>query len=207
MQDTIDDIEILKQLVKGNAEAFDVLYQKYYQSIYNNICKMVADSLAAEDILQEVFLALWENKQKVHVDRSVAGWLFVVSYNKSATYLKQKLKESFIIQPGSVETVYVPLLHEEKNDEGIFQMQVDLIDDAVSHLPSRKKEAFRLCRFEGKTYEEVAERMGISVQSVKDYLKQATVFIKDYIKNNAHYVNSNSLAGIIFLLRHIHFAK
>ncbi|WP_431212046.1 RNA polymerase sigma factor [Puia sp. P3] len=68
--------------------AFDEIYHQYHNAVYSNIYKLVRQEAVAEDILQEVFIALWENRRRLEPAK-VAGWLFVTSYNKSVKYLKK----------------------------------------------------------------------------------------------------------------------
>jgi RNA polymerase sigma-70 factor (ECF subfamily) len=187
------EISLLHDLSSGSVTAFETLYHQYKQVVYANIYKMVRQPEAAEDILQEVFLALWQNRQKVHQDKSVGGWLFVVSYNKAATYLKQQLKSTIVLDEYPEN-----LPQEEQEDDELYHMQLSIVEDAINHLPARKKEVFRLCRLEGKPYEEVAEIVRISVPSVKDYLKQSTRFIKRYAEGE--YATTTGLTTLSLLI-------
>ena len=113
-----DEIVLIQQLSRGSIAAFDAFYHQYNQVVYANIIKMVKQPEAAEDLLQEVFLALWQNRHKLRQDRSVAGWLFVVSYNKAATYLKQQLKSAIVLVP---EENYPDIvLQEEPLEEDLY---------------------------------------------------------------------------------------
>ncbi|HZH54969.1 MAG TPA: sigma factor [Sphingobacteriaceae bacterium] len=82
----------LEALARGDSDAFDSIYHRYHQSIYANIFRIVRRSDHAEDILQDVFVTLWQYRHNLNQDRPVAGWLFVVSYNKSLTFLRQQLR-------------------------------------------------------------------------------------------------------------------
>jgi RNA polymerase sigma factor (sigma-70 family) len=168
---------------------FDALYHQHHQAVYANILKIVQQHEATEDILQEVFLAMWENREKLDTAR-VAGWLFVTSFNKSVKYLKKKEKEH---APFKITDLY-----EEPLNEELHSLQLSMVEEAVNHLPERKKEVFRLCRYEGKSYDEVATILGISATSVKDYLKQSTRFIKDYI--STHYTESIATIATLLLI-------
>ncbi|QHV98147.1 RNA polymerase sigma-70 factor [Spirosoma endbachense] len=192
------ELELIHALANNQVEAFDAFYHQYKQPVYANIFKLVKQPDAAEDILQEVFLALWENRYIIHQDKSVAGWLFVVSYNKALSYLKKKLKESTVVtqQTDLPETTVA----EEPLDEDFFVSQLSMIEAAVSQLPARKKEVFQLLRFEGKSYEEVAERLGISVQSVKDYLKQATRQVKKHIEEQNRSSRASAVSVLVFVI-------
>jgi RNA polymerase sigma factor (sigma-70 family) len=147
----------------------------------------------AQDLLQDVFVALWENWEKVDAER-VANWLFVVSYNRSVTCLKKRLRE----QAGTIPDVNFPeeLLQDHTVDEDLYSFKLSLLEEAIEKLPARKKQVFRLCRLEGRTADEAAEILGISAVSVKDYLKQATRSIKNYV---SHYYPNAEAAGFILL--------
>lgn len=190
---TIDPIDL---------STFDALYQQYHQAVYINIWKIIKQQQGAEDILQEVFLALWENRHKLDADK-VAGWLFVTSYNKSLKHLKKYSKEkavSFGEMPLSSEGSQEGIWQEEAYVEEWYRLRASMIEDAVNHLPERKKQVFTLCRYEGKSCDEVARIMDISPVSVKDYLKQSTRFIKDYVF--AHYTEA-SLAVTPLLIAYL----
>lgn len=191
------ETELLQGLSGGSIAAFDRLYYRYHEAVYANICKMVREPAAAEDILQEVFLALWAKRADIHQDRSVAGWLFVVSYNKAATYLKRKLKGNVILMdsPGGLENI--ALDEPEQGEPELHRQRLSMIEDAVGRLSSRKREVFRLVRFEGRSHEEVADAMGISVETVRDYLKQSTRFIKDHIAGSP---SARGMAGLALFL-------
>jgi RNA polymerase sigma-70 factor (ECF subfamily) len=189
------EAEPLAALALGQRSAFEALYHRYKQPVYANIRKMVPDPDAAEDLLQETFIALWENRQAIAPAKGAGGWLFVVSYNKAASYLKKKLREAAILEP---ETDLAELaVADELADEELYTAQLALVEEAVAHLPARKQAVFRLCRFEGKSAEEVAAATGISVASVKDYLKQSTRFIREYIQLGHAPTQALAVAGLL----------
>ena len=163
-----------------NLPWFNNLYRRYHQAVYANICKMVHQPQAAEDLLQEVFLALWNNRHKLNTEQ-VAGWLFVVSYNKAISFLKKKLREPAILL--NRDALPEPAVT-DSTDEVLYDIRLSIVEEAINHLPARKKEVFRLCRFEGKSYDEVADLLGISVASVRDYIKQSSQFIRKYVSQH-----------------------
>lgn len=187
----------LVALSQGERAAFEALYHRYKQPVFANIRKMVPDPDAAEDLLQETFLALWENRQALDPAKGAGGWLFVVSYNKAASFLKKKLREAAILEP---ETDLAELaVADELGDEELYTTQLALVEEAVAHLPARKQAVFRLYRFEGKSAEEVAAATGISVASVRDYLKQSTRFIREYIQLGGAPTQALAVAGLLLL--------
>ena len=198
MQVHRSDAEQLEALTRDRVDAYEVLYHRYKQPVFANIRKMVKDPDAAEDILQEVFIALWENRHTIDQAKGAGGWLFVVSYNKSASYLKKKLREAALLE-SETDLADLAIADEPANDE-LTSLQLALVEEAVRHLPARKQAVFRLCRFEGKSVEEVAADTGISVASVKDYLKQSTRFIRDYVQAGPPSAQALAVAGLLVLL-------
>lgn len=188
-----------KQHIAMDMHKFAQLYETYANAVYANILRLVKRPECAEDLLQEVFTALWQNRLKLVDEKSIPGWLFVVSYNKSITFLKKKVKEAI----ESVDTYdqYLQLENEDVIDEDLYEQQIRMIHQAVEKLPKKKREVFKLCRFEGRSADEVAKIMGISSHSVKDYLKQSNRAIKDYIQNEAPYTALGLL--VIFYTEHL----
>jgi RNA polymerase sigma-70 factor (family 1) len=168
----------------GGLDDFDALYHRYHRAVYANILKMVRKPEAAEDLLQEVFLALWVHHATIERAR-VANWLFVVSYNKTVSHLKKIRNNPSLDHGWEIEP--------EDRDAGIemseeeFEERLARIEEAIEHLPDRKREIFHLYRFEGMTSEEIASVLDISVHTVKDHLKVANKSIRAYLFEKYHY--------------------
>jgi RNA polymerase sigma-70 factor (family 1) len=182
-------------LAEGNQQTFNDLYEKYYQGVYANIFKLVKSPEFAEDILQDVFESLWKNRQKMGNVESVSSWLFVVSYNKSLSFLKRKLRSSleFVADYGGYEEA----ISIDESDDSRYALQVNILNHAVKTLPARKREVFTLCKMEGRSKEEVASLLSISPDTVKDYLKQSTKHLRHYI--HTHY-QGVELAALLLLM-------
>lgn len=165
-------------LQNGDKVAFDAFYYQYHKLVFRNILRFIHQQEIAEDILQEVFIALWEYRAQLDPERPVDSWLFVISYNRSINWLKKNAKEKKILLHAD-DYIHDP---EETNlQEETYSRQVHILNEAVNILPSRKKQAFRLCKLEGRSYEEVAEQLGISSETVKEYVKTSSQLIRRYI--------------------------
>ena len=171
-----DDALLSVALAKGDTAAFDTLYQKYHPAVYANILKLIKDPHAAEDILQDTFGTLWINRQTISRERSVAGWLFVVSYNKSLKFLKTAIRKNI----SSLHDLALEPADEHDPSPAETELQLSIIDEAIGQLPTQKRLAFTLCKLEGKTYEEAARILGISAHTVKEYLSAASRFVRAY---------------------------
>lgn len=184
--------EMTTLLNKAELSAFDNIYSQYHQAVFKNICKLVQQPEVAEDILQEVFLALWTNRHKLELTHDVARWLFVVSYNKAIQHLKNTAKEKTVLAAHPQQ----PATTEDDNFALLKDLQLHLISDAIEQLSPRKKMIFRLCRLEGKSLQEAASILGISHHTAKEYLKASSAFIKTYIATQQATI---PVAGLLLL--------
>jgi RNA polymerase sigma-70 factor (ECF subfamily) len=190
---TRDEQQIIREFICGDHHAFEHLYNQYSAAVYANIRKMVRLPNLAEDILQDVFTALWTNRNRIDPAQSVGNWLFVVSYHKSLSILKKKLRENLI--PAD-EAVITNIPEVQEMDEKYYGAQIDILNTAVESLPLHKQRVFRLYHFENKSFDEIAQELNLSVSSVKFYLKQSRSFIRQYVGD--HFPHAVGLS--IFLL-------
>jgi RNA polymerase sigma-70 factor (ECF subfamily) len=165
---------LLSLLKKDDWQGFDEIYWKYQKAVYQNVFKLTRDSITAEDIVQEVFISLWEKRHSIDIDRSVGGWLFVSSYNRSINELKKKLRESLAIKEMQVSET------DTGNEPDLSGIQLAILEKAITELSPQKRKVFELCKLQGRTYEEAAKEIGISKHTVKEYLSGAMSFIKEY---------------------------
>ncbi len=168
-----DELQLIKKMAEGDMNSFDAIYWKYYKAVYGNILKLVQDDASSEDILQDVFLSLWENRKKIDAERSLAGWLFVTSYNRSMTFLKRRLREKMtpvLLDEDSVETVI---------GQPLTEIRLNELEKAISSLSPQKQKVFYMCKLKGLSYAETADLMKISRHTVKEYLTAAFRSIKD----------------------------
>ena len=177
MRTTGINIDIIYKLNEGSVNAFDALYKHYHLPVLANITKFIQQKDIAEDILQDVFMALWENRKNIDPLQDVGGWLFVVSYNKSIAVLKKRVNEKLIFTD-SMESIIIAD-NDQTND--IQELQLHMISNAVNALSPRKKEVFELCRLQGKSYSEAAAALNLSTETVKDYLKDSQKFVKEFV--------------------------
>ena len=178
------DAVLVERLHENEVAAFDTLYWKYHEVVYRNILKLVKETAVAEDILQEVFIKLWEKRQEIRASQSVAGWLFVISFNLSVNYSRKKLRE---------QTFHQKLLSLDPGEEtgvdrkALQEVQYHLLEQAIAELSPQRRRIVTLCKLEGKTYEEVANELNISRNTVKEHLSAAMVKLNDYIQKNAEH--------------------
>jgi len=181
------EYKLLQKIRKGNEAAFCELYELYHAALYRNVIKLVHSDAEAQDIIQEVFISLWEQRSALDISRPVDGWLFTVSYNRTINHLRKKLLD----QQKAQLIADLPWQKAETGvDEQLVEFQWRLMQEAIDHLSPQKKKVFELCKLEGKTYENAARELGISRHTVGEYLQESMAFVREYVRRHPFYGSS-----------------
>ena len=188
LQNTNTDNRLVSLLQKGNKQAFKILFDKYGVRLYRFSLKYLRDKEDAEDLLNEVFLKIWENRLTLKTNTSFQAYLFTIAYNMIRQRFLKKSREEKYIQLFAEEYINDASLEEDQLDYLLFMQKLNEIIDL---LPPRRKEIFLLhYQNELKNFE-IAEKLDISEQFVKNQLSIAKKFIVVKVKDD------NRLAGIL----------
>lgn len=174
--DKLND-EIIFSFANGDKDAFIVVYNHYQQIVFNNIGRLIPQTDVVEDILQEVFLKLWESKHKFQNEHAVSSWLFTVSYNQSISHIRKLIRERKYIESVLINNDFE---YDSAAEIEIETLKENILAEAINQLPLRKKQAFELCKLQGRTYAEAAEIMNISSETVKEHITLALKFVHTY---------------------------
>lgn len=162
-----DDLSLFKRITSHNKEAFDELFRRYYTPLCLYAHKITQAEEAAEEAVQAVFIHLWEHRQSLFIQQSIAAYLFKsvrlkIYENFRSHQIKAKYEEIFA-QNQEFTT-------DEANPELDNYELSCIIWTAVDQLPEKCAEIFRLSRDEGLTYNEIAEHLHISVKTVENQM-------------------------------------
>jgi RNA polymerase sigma-19 factor, ECF subfamily len=177
------DSKLVVKLRAGDVSAFDSLYWRYYEVVYRNILKLTKDPLVAEDILQEVFIRLWEKRQDINFEQPVVNWIFVISFNLSIDFTRKKLREHELHRKLLADSATV------LQNPSVYEEYYQLLKRAIDQLSPQKQNVVKLCKLEGKTYEEAAAELQISRHTVKEYLSSAMANLSEYVRQHANKVS------------------
>lgn len=149
-----------EEIRKGNVEEFGVLFKKYFASMCIVAKRYISDTQAAEDIVQDIFIRLWEKKQEYQEIPDLQVFLYVWIKNRCLDYLRSKKNR--------VEYTQSELIHQEEIFRDITQEEeiCRMLDETIALLPSQSAKIIRLT-LEGKQNKEISESLNISVNSVK----------------------------------------
>lgn len=174
------DNDLVSLIKNDNYAAFDTIYERYGEALYLFIRSKLDGGEISKDVLQELFISLWEKRHQLELQQSLKAYLFQAAkykiidiYRKNATYRKYlyQLIEHFDTQPHSVaETV-----ENKSRTQDLFE--------AINHLPDRMKQIFMLSRFEHLSIEQISVHLGLSQQTVKNQISEALKILRtEYVK-------------------------
>ncbi len=180
--ETINDYvlgkELIQQFIEGNEEAFEKLYAQYKPVLCKFIQTFINDSALTDDIVQEVFVAVWLNRNNIDPDQSFSSYLMTSARNKIYDFFKETAKNRQMIEQRWLN------FSEAGNDteEALVSLELDeLVDSALKQLSSRKRDIFELAKLKGKSHSEIAEQLGISKNTVKNHMVDSLKYLKEVI--------------------------
>ena len=172
--------ELLKQLNKNNPKALEVLIKKYQAGLLKFVVYFLKDKEIALEVVSDVFIYLWLHRHQLKIKENLKGYLFQAARNQALQILRKKK-----IPLESLDTPHnQQLISEEASDGPLSKKEAEAqINSSLSFLPEQQRLVFRLHRFEGFTYAEIAEMLQISAHTVRNHMFQALKQLKERFGN------------------------
>lgn len=170
-----DDSVLVERLQKGDVQAFDLLYAKYGGKLYAFGLRYRRSAAEAEELVQSVFLKLWESHKSLKKESSFKSYLFTIAYNEICKlFRKWNYQQKFIS-----DTLYENAQTSTEIEDGIdYQSFQERVSQIVEKLPRRQKDIFIKSRQEGKSTREIAGEVGLSPGTVDNYISEALKFVR-----------------------------
>ena len=172
------DAHFIKQLSKGDEKAFEKLFMERHAQVYTYCLRLIRSEEAAEEIMHDVFLTVWKKREQLNPALSLNALLFKITKDLSFNYLKKAAREL---------AFRLDLKEKVCNTAGNFTEDQILSEEydqlatlAINELPPQRRTIFLMRRQQEMSYEEIAEQLGISKNTVKVQLVKASKFLKEY---------------------------
>lgn len=178
--------DLIQQLLNGNEKAYGTLYKEHYANLCHLAYYYVRDKFTAETVVEDVIFHLWNNRENLNINISLHNYLLRAVRNKCLDYLKLKRnqteqslsalsKESsyYVGNRESTESPFGDILSQELEEE---------IAEAINCLPKECRTVFLMSRMENKKNKEIADELGVSINTVKYHLKNALKFLHEKLE-------------------------
>lgn len=168
-----NDVKLLARLRQGDEKALEVVYQQNWLVVYRGVRRIVGSRQTAEDVLQETFLRFWVRREKWRPERPIRAILWRVAVNLSKDHVRSRR-----IRCDCLASVPRPA-SPEAPDKAVERVELqEAVWSAIEQLSARRRRAVVLVHFEGCSYQEAADRMEISPQTVANHLTAARKELK-----------------------------
>lgn len=193
LEQSYDERSLLQRLRLGENDAFLELYNIYHPALYRYVLRFVKVPAIAEDILQDAFLKIWEIRERIDPDLSFKAYLYRICRNSVFKLVKK------IAGDEGLRLQVMLQFKQSVSDADLkvrWQQYEEILYAAIDQLPPQRQRVFMLCREEGLTYDQAAEQLGISRNTVKEHMVLAMKSIKEYFQHHG----DASLGVVLFLL-------
>jgi RNA polymerase sigma-70 factor (ECF subfamily) len=185
---------IIEGVKNGDMAAFDMIYRAYSKRLFRFVLGLIKTESDAEEIVQEVFVKIWESHENIEDFALFDSYLFTIAYNSTISLIRKKLSKEKYIQ--HIKSLQIPVQEKIGGNNLDFELLTSRVNQLVEKLPPRQKEVFRLHREHELTYRQIAEKLEISVNTVENHMSKALKFLR----NN---LNRESLAALLFFYLYI----
>lgn len=171
--------KLLAELIDGDKNAFTDLYFKYSGQIYSKMLRLTKCEETSKEILQELFLKIWEKRTQIDPTKPFNAYLFKIAQNLMYDHFRKVARDKILIE-NLVSSAAMYYHHSEES--GVYEERLECINKAIEQLPAVRRQVFKLRKIEGKSYEEIASLMEISISTISDHMVKANRTIKKHLQ-------------------------
>lgn len=164
------DNELLEALKNGEQSALEEIYNRYHGILFAHAYRRLDDREEVRDILQELFIYLWNNRQSLIISSSLSGYLYTAVRSRILNlYRNQKVRDTYSRSLQDYINTGRNTVEEKIREKELIQ----LVEQEVASLPTQMRLIFEMSRFQEKSHKEIADELGISPQTVRTQVRNA----------------------------------
>lgn len=173
------DEQLFKEIKKGNRKAWELIIKSYYNALFVFILGMVKEKESAEELVQDVFVNIWDKRDKINITTSLKAYLYRASRNHTLNFLKRKKFEMDYHKRLAETSSYL----DNKTEDSIHYTELQKhLFKAIEDLPDNCKHIFKMSRYEELTYKEISDVLGVPVRSVHYQIGLALKELRNKLK-------------------------
>ncbi|MEN7551310.1 RNA polymerase sigma-70 factor [Rapidithrix thailandica] len=173
----ISQQKLAKKLSKGDTKAFEQVYYLFKDKLYGYCLKLLASEELSKEIVQETFVRLWEKRERIDADKSLSAYLYTIAKNQIKDHQARYSREFEMNHPFQAAE-----FSENTIEENLTFLEIKKIEEkVVDELSPQQRNVYKLSRYKQLSHQEIADKMGISVNSVKTHLRLALKTLRTHI--------------------------
>lgn len=175
-ENTSIESELITGLKNGNHDCFRAIFEQYSKPLYVFSLSYLKSKEDAENVVQETFIKIWKNREKLKPDTSFQSYLFTIALNLIRKYFNKsarlnKLKHDILLDSSANK-----LNFDDRND---YQLLLDNLDELIGKMPEKRKVAFVKKKIEEKSLKKISEEMSISTKTVEYHITEAMKYLRE----------------------------
>lgn len=179
------DKDLLRQIAEGNETAFKTLFERYRNKLYHYLHHIIKSREVAEEIVMDVFLKLWLGRKMVIEIDHFDAFLFRVAQNKAIDFLRSANRDH-TLRSHIWEEMQAAA---ETADSRVICTEIETsIREAIQHLSPQRQLVYQLSREDNLTHDQIASRLNLSKNTIKNHIVESVRFIRGYLHNHEEIV-------------------
>jgi len=174
--------DILTNIALGDEKAFAGLLYDYSDHLGTFVYKILGSREAAQEIVQDVFIKVWERRESLSGISDIGNYLFVLTRNLTYNHIRDQSRASARFKQWADEMDIYENANATKDPEDHLELYLPVINAAISALPEQQRRVFELAKREGMSYSQIAEEMQLSAETVKKYMKLALKSVRENVR-------------------------
>lgn len=171
----LSDLQLIQLVKAGNHDAFSEIYNRYWGILYGHCLKMLKDEAEAQDVVQDLFISLWDNASDWPLTDNLPGYLYITARHKVLnTIRKRKTRDVFIDGLGEYANTHNESIIDQINERELAAA----IETEIKNLPQKMRAVFEYSRKDYLSHREIADQLGISDKTVKKQVANAIRIIR-----------------------------
>ncbi|MDX1616729.1 MAG: RNA polymerase sigma factor [Candidatus Promineifilaceae bacterium] len=166
-EDSVDDVVLLGRVAEGDQTAFSELYQRHHVGLYNYLLRLIHQESVAEELLQEVFVAVWEGAADFRQQASVKTWIFRIGHHKAVSWLRKLKRYDDLVSQ------YQPRAQVSVEGQASETWRADVVREALDQLSAPHRAVVELAYVHELSYAEIAQILDCPVGTVKSRMSYA----------------------------------
>ncbi|GGH22145.1 RNA polymerase sigma-70 factor [Sphingobacterium alkalisoli] len=166
---------IVMRLIAGDENAFLILFKKYSPILSSFLSGLQLPTEDVHDVIQQSFLKIWEQKERINPDTSFKNYLITIAKND----IYNKIKHQVIRRKHQDHITYL----QEKETTTDSNELTEVLYKILNNLPEKRREVYELSRIKGYSNQEISEKLGISKSTVENHINNSSAYIKKILKS------------------------